>query len=82
MISAKLKEKILPFLKMNVGKEYYHMIDSLFTEVYVVNKGNGVGAVCIRSPEMDYLCYEYNAINGAFMGIDFWDIVKTKGELL
>lgn len=81
MINPKLKEKILPYLKMDVDKKHHNNLDVLFNEVYLVIE-DGKGKVCIRSPEAEYLALMYNAINGAYEGIDFWDIISMKGELL
>lgn len=81
MISPKLKDKIIPYLKLDVDAQHYDKIDGLFDEVYLLVEGNK-GLVCIRSPEADYLALMYNAVNGASEGIDFWEVVKLKGELL
>lgn len=81
MISEKLTEKILPYLKMDIPKRYHYMINSLLMETYLVHH-NGLDLVCIRSPDTPYLCLRYNALNGAYYDIEFWDIVKKKGKLL
>ena len=81
MISKKLEDMIMPYLKMDIPKRYHYMIYSLLGEVYLVHE-NGLDLVCIRSPDTPYMCLRYNAINGAYYDVELWNIVKQKGDLL
>lgn len=75
----KIKEKIVPYLKMDIDKSKHKYIDGLFEEMYLVEE-NGKEMLCIRSPEAEYLALRYNLLNGASEGIDYWEVVQKEGK--
>ena len=82
MIPPKLKAKILPYFLMDINKRYHDDVDKYFSEVYLIHRKKGVGLIGIRCPDPPYLCFLYNALNGAFEEVDMWDIVKKEGTQL
>ena len=84
MISDRLKELILPYLKMRLEPEQYKYIDSMFNEVYKTTE-NGFEVVTLAPPPKPaetkggVIAMQFLTLNGAFYGIDFWEEVQRRG---
>lgn len=81
MINKKLKEKIIPHLKLHLMEEDWNHIDSMFDEVYLTTF-DGVERVTITYPEMGDIAMQFSTLNGAFLEITSWSYIKQVGEKL
>lgn len=80
MINEKLKNLMIPYIKMDLPKQYYNMIDVLLEEAYYYKTKEGINTVAIRSPIVTYMCFLYSTLNGAFVDMESWEYVIQHGK--
>lgn len=76
----KLKEVIKSTLKVEIEPDKYDKIDEYFQEVYLDYDTNGNTLIALKPIDDSNISPEFSALNGAYMQIDFWDAVKTRGK--
>ena len=88
MISEELKEKITPYLIMELESHERKFIDDMFTEVYYsIENGEEVitlkpPVTCEPLPGQMKLALQFYKLNGAYRSVDDWESVKQRGKLM
>ena len=86
MLDPDIRKKLMPQIKMRIPKTQWKYIDEMLTEVYLVKYSDSevlsIKPVPVNIDEARDLSLQFNPITGTFNGIDFWRIVKKKGELI
>ncbi len=82
MIDEKIKEMIMPYLKIHLDKQDWKYIEDMFSEVYLV-KENGMDIITLKpTPRSGETAIQFSAINGAYVSINYWEDVKKRGKKL
>ena len=82
MIDEKIKDMILPYLKLYLDKQDWKYIEDMFSETYLM-KEDGMDIITLKpTPHSTETAIQFSAINGAYTGIDSWEEVKQRGKKL
>lgn len=82
MIDEKIREMIMPYLKICLDKQDWKYIDDMFSEAYLM-KEDGQDIITLKPhPRSGDIAIQFSAINGAYVSIDYWEEVKQRGKKL
>lgn len=80
MVDKRLKKLMIPYVKMDISSKDYSNIEDLFQEIYLYRTKNNIDTIAVRSPVVDYMCFLYSTLNGAFVDMESWEYVKQRGN--
>lgn len=82
MITERLRNLILPYLKMEISKEQYKYIDTMMDEAVITHDEDGELVnipIIVPSGAFHYICLQFSTLNGAYYGTEMWAVAKEKG---
>ena len=80
MLNKRLKNLMIPYVKMDIPSRHYTNIEDLFQEIYLFRTKNNIDTIAVQSPVMTYMCFLYSTLNGAFVDMESWEYVKQRGK--
>ena len=83
MIDERLRNLILPYLKMELPKGQHRYIDAMLEEAVITHDEDGELVsvpIIVSSGVFHYICLQFSTLNGAYYGTEMWHVAKQKGS--